>query len=266
VRIEGATALVTGASSGIGEATAAALAREGAILVIAARRVDRLEELANRIEAAGGSAEPRVLDVSDRDACQALVSSIEEEHGRLDIIVNNAGIPLRRHGTELTVEEVERVMTVNYLGSVWVALAALPGMLERGTGSIVNVTSLAGHVPNPNEAAYAASKAALSQWTQTMAIDLADTGVHIAEVAPGPIATEIWDQEDNDDPLFRGRKFPASTVADDIVDVIVHERLHRTSPRRFGVFAAAYPMLRPVFARGLARFGRQGRARARRRR
>lgn len=265
MRIQGANALVTGASSGIGEAVAVALAKLGAHVVLAARRVERLEDLARRIEASGGSAEPQALDVADRHACEALVASIAETHGQLDIVVNNAGIPLRRHASELTVEEIERAMTVNFLGSVWVAMAALPGMLERGVGSIVNVTSLAGHLPNPNEAAYGASKAALSQWTQTMSVDLAGTGVLVAEVAPGPIETEIWDQDGNDDPLFEGRKFPASMVADDIIEVIRRERSHRTSPRRYGVFAAAYPLLRPVFTRGLARFGQRGRARSRRR-
>jgi NAD(P)-dependent dehydrogenase (short-subunit alcohol dehydrogenase family) len=256
---------VTGASSGIGEATALALAAAGAHVVVAARRVDRLEDLVARIEATGASADARPVDVADRAACQALVSGIEQDHGRLDIVVNNAGIPMRRHGTELTADEVEHTMAVNYLGSVWVTLAALPGMLERHHGFVVNVTSLAGHVPNPNEAAYAASKAALSQWTHTMAVDLAGTGVRFAEVAPGPIETEIWDQEDNDDPLFEGRKFPPATVADAIVDVIAHDRLHRTSPRRYGVFASAYPLFRSGFTRGLARFGRSGRARQDRR-
>ncbi|MDX1511910.1 MAG: SDR family oxidoreductase, partial [Nitriliruptorales bacterium] len=255
MEIAGTIALVTGASSGIGEATARALAGAGAHVVVAARRIDRLNELVDRINTTGASAQAHALDVSERSACEALVGAIEGEHGRLDILVNNAGIPMRRHGIELTVDEIERTMTVNYLGSAWLAMAALPGMLDRQQGYVVSVTSLAGHIPNPNEAAYGASKAALSHWTQTMAVDLVDSGIRFAEVAPGPIETEIWDQDGNDDPLFEGRKFPPSLVADDIVDVIRHDRLFRSSPRRFGVFGAMYPLMRTPFSRGLARFG-----------
>ena len=121
-----------------------------------------------------------------------VVFTTEERFGRVDILVSNAGISSHRNAARIPAEEIERMMRVNFFGPVWLTTTALPGMLERGSGAVVNITSVAASIPNPGESHYGASKAALSRWSHGLAVDLHDTGVHVAEVAPGPIDTEIW--------------------------------------------------------------------------
>jgi short-subunit dehydrogenase len=137
--------------------------------------------------------------------------------------------------------------------------ALLPGMIERSRGSIVNVTSVAGTVPNPQESAYAASKAALQMWTHTLAVDLHGTGVHAGVVSPGPIDTEIWEMDEYPS-AYAGKKHPPSVVGDAIVRAIRKEAVHMTSPRSFGVPGMLYPMLGRPMRWGLRRFDRKARA------
>jgi hypothetical protein len=253
LRVAGAVAIVTGASSGIGEATALALARGGARVVGVARREEQLQRVVDecRTHAPDSVASPG--DVSDRATCERIIADATERFGRVDILVNNAGVSMRRHVAEQTIDEVERVMRINYLGTVYLTLSVLPQMVERDEGCIVNVTSVAGYVPNPRESAYAASKAAISMFTHTAAVDLADSGVHVGVVSPGPIATEIWDK-DEEEAAYEGKLYPPSVVADAIIDVIEHEKVHLTAPRHYGLVGALYPLLQRPMRRGLVRF------------
>jgi len=135
-------------------------------------------------------------------------------------------------------------MGVNFFGAIYLADAVLPGMMARGHGSIVNITSVAGYVPTPDEPAYGASKAALSRWSHGLAIALHDTGVHVGVLSPGPIDTEIWEHTGNE---YHGKLFPATVVADGIVRMIEKRLVHLTVPRRFGAVGAMYPLVgRPV--------------------
>jgi short-subunit dehydrogenase len=138
----------------------------------------------------------------------------------VDILVNNAGVPMRRPAPRLTMVEVERAMTINYLSPVAMTLALLPGMLERGTGTIVNVSSLGGRLGIATEAAYCGSKFALAGWSESLYADLHGTGVSVRLVLPGAIDTEIWDQPDNDAPMYSGPLVPADEVAQGIVACI----------------------------------------------
>jgi short-subunit dehydrogenase len=140
--------------------------------------------------------------------------------GHLDVIVNNAAIPKRRHVSALTVDELEHTMRVNFLSPARMTLKLLPHMLARGTGVIVNVSSVAGRLGNLHESAYSASKFALCGWSEALAADLFDTGVKIRLVNPGPIDTEIWDLPENDAPLYDGPKVPPEEVAEGIVAAI----------------------------------------------
>ena len=259
MKIRGSVALVTGASSGIGAAIARDLAARGATVVGVARRAAELEAVI--ADCPGGHA--HVADVSDRAAAEAAVRDSHDRYGRVDIVVNNAGISLHKPAQLTTTDDIERVMSVNFLGAVYVAQAALPGMLERRRGSIVNITSVAGYLPNPGESAYGASKAALSLWSHGLSVDLHGTGVHVGVVSPGPIDTEIW-AKDEFESSYTGRMFPASVVADAVADVIEHETVHRTTPRRYGAVGALYPVLGRPMRRGLIEFERRGRARAQR--
>jgi short-subunit dehydrogenase len=217
MEIAGRSVLVTGASSGIGAALAPMLADRGARVGIVARRKDRLAEV---LERCGPDARMWVADLGDVDGAVRVAHEADEHFGGLDVLVNNAGIPKRRHVTALSPDEVEETMRVNYLSPVRMTLALLPGMLERGRGCIVNVTSLGGRLGIKHEAAYCASKFALSGFSESMHVDLFDTPIDVRLVLPGAIDTEIWDQPDNEDPIYDGPKESPESVAEGIIAAI----------------------------------------------
>jgi NAD(P)-dependent dehydrogenase (short-subunit alcohol dehydrogenase family) len=218
IDVAGRNVLVTGASSGIGAALARRLASDGATVGLVARREDRLKEVLDDCHAAGATGSRMwVADLGDPDAAARTVDDAWRAFGHLDVLVNNAAMPKRRRVEQLTPAEVDEVMTVNFTSPVRMILAALPRMLERGEGVIVNVASMGGRLGIVHEAAYCASKFALSGWSEAMAIDLWDTGVDVRLVQPGPIDTEIWDHPGSDDPVYDGPKFPPEDVAAGIV-------------------------------------------------
>ena len=226
----GTTALVTGASSGIGAATARTLSARGTTVALVARRADRLEEVAADCRAGAPRSRAFPGDLADPDRAADLAVRVWDELGPLDVVVNNAGIPMRRRVDRLTMAEVTRVMTVNYLSPVAITLALLPRLLERGSGTIVNVASLGGRLGIATEAAYSASKFALAGWSEAIAADLLGTGVAVRLVLPGAIDTEIWDQPGNDPPLYSGPLVPAEEVAEGIVACIGSERFEHYIP------------------------------------
>jgi short-subunit dehydrogenase len=256
LKIRGSVAIVTGASSGIGAATAEDLARRGATVVAVARRADRLAETVERCRRHGAPARAYPCDVSDRSACEDLVADTARDHGRVDIVVNNAGVSLRRHAAEASVDEIERVMKINFYGAVYTTMAALSGMVDRRAGSIVNVTSVAGYIPNPRESAYGASKAALSLWSHGLAVDLAGSGVHVGVLSPGPIDTEIWGK-DEEEAAYDGKLYPPSIVAEGIANMIETEKVHATVPKQYGLVGAFYPLVGGLMRRGLISFQRR---------
>ncbi len=247
----GTVAVVTGASSGIGAATAVRLAELGADVVGVARRAHRLEETMVKCRRYRPGSFGHVADVSSRTECEAVAAAVLDRYRRIDLLVNNAGISLHRGAAETTVEEIERVMAVNFFGAVYLTMAVLPHLLERHTGSIVNVTSVAGYLPNPSESAYGASKAALSRWTHGLAIDLHGRDVHVGVLSPGPIDTEIWSDPDND---YKGKLYPPSVVADGVVRMVEHRLLHLTVPRQFGAVGALYPLVGRPMRWGIRRY------------
>jgi short-subunit dehydrogenase len=214
------TVLVTGASSGIGAATARRFAAQGTTVALVARRAERLEEVASDCRVGAPDSRWWSADLSDPEAAAALALGIWDELGPLDVVVNNAAIPLRRAAQRLTLAEVERAMTVNYLSPVAITLALLPRFLERGSGTIVNVSSMGGRLGITHEAAYCGSKFALAGWSEALATDLLGTGVDVRLVLPGAIDTEIWDQPDNDPPDYAGPLAPPEEVAEGIVACI----------------------------------------------
>ncbi len=217
MELEGARVLVTGASSGIGAALARTLAEQGAIVGLVARRRDRLEAVLDECRTWSPDSQLWVVDLADTDGAARLARTAWDALGHLDCLVNNAGIPMRRHTVDLDVDTVERVMRVNFLAPATMTMALLPRMLARGSGMVVNVASVAGRLGNANEAAYSASKFALCGWSEATAVDLWDSPIEIRLVNPGPIDTEIWDQPGNDDPLYDGPKISAAEMAGGIV-------------------------------------------------
>jgi short-subunit dehydrogenase len=213
--------LVTGASSGIGAALARMCAARGDTVGIVARRADRLAEV---LADCGPEARMWVCDLADTAAAVRVAHEAWDALGGLDALVNNAGVPMRRHTTKLDAATIEWVMRVNFLSPAAMSQAVLPRMLARGSGAIVHVSSVAGRIGNANEAAYSASKFALCGWAEATAVDLWDTPIRIRLVNPGPIDTEIWDLPGNDDPLYDGPKVPAELVASGILAAIEGDR------------------------------------------
>jgi short-subunit dehydrogenase len=213
-------AIVTGASSGIGAALARELASRGTAVALVARRAERLEEVLADCKPGAPASRAYAADLADPEQAAELARRIWDDFGAVDVLVNNAGIPLRRPVQRVSMDEVRRAMTVNYFSPVAMTLALLPLMLERGQGVVVNVSSLGGRLGIPTEAAYCGSKFALAGWSESMAADLAGTGVSVRLVLPGAIDTEIWDQPGNDDPLYNGPKEPPEGIAAGIADAI----------------------------------------------
>jgi short-subunit dehydrogenase len=230
VKVAGAKVLLTGASSGIGAATARALAAHGATVALVARRADRLEQVLADCRRDSPESSMWVADLSDLDAVGDLARSIDDGIGGVDVLVNNAGAPKRRHVTNLTPDEVEQVMGLNFFSPVRLTLALLPRMRERGRGVVVNVASLGGRIGIATEAAYCASKFAFAGWSEAAAIDLAGSGVEVRLVTPGAFQSEIWDQPDNDPPFFDTPKAPPEECAEAIVAAIEGQRFETYTP------------------------------------
>jgi short-subunit dehydrogenase len=213
-------ALVTGASSGIGAALAKSLAARKVSVGLVARRKERLEEVVDECKTTAPKARIWAADLGDLELAERVALEAWDTFGHVDVLVNNAGIPKRRHATELTYTEVEDVMRVNFLSPARMTLALLPRMLERGKGSIVNVSSVAGRLGNPREAAFCASKFAFCGWSEALNVDLWDTPIEIRLINPGAIDTEIWDLPGEDAPIYEGEKEPPESIAEGIVAAI----------------------------------------------
>ena len=161
------------------------------------------------------------MDLSDPRSAASLATEVWDAFGHLDVVVNNAARPMRRPVDRLDVDTVEEVMRTNFLSPVAISLAVLPRMLDRDRGVIVNVSSLGGRLGIPHEAAYCASKFALSGWSEAMAMDLWSSPVEVRLVTPGAIDTEIWDQPGNDPAAYDGPFEPPATVAHAICEAIL---------------------------------------------
>lgn len=216
--VGGGRVLVTGASAGIGWATATALAGRGATVAVTGRRQDRLDELLAKLPGDGHVA--IAGDLGDLDEAQAIAERAWTELGHLDVVVHNAAMPKRRPVTTITADEVAETMRVNFEAPVRMTLATLPRMLERQRGVHVYVSSLGGRLGIIHETAYCASKFALCGWAEAMAVDLWSQPVEVRLVLPGPIDTEIWDRPGSEAPIYDGPKEPPSVVADAIVGAI----------------------------------------------
>ena len=213
----GKKVLVTGASSGIGAALARAFAAAGATVGICARREGRLAEVLADCRRHTPDSRSWTVDLADLAAVDRLAAEVSDALGGLDILVNNAGIPLRRHVTDLTPDDVDRAMLVNYLSPVRLTLALLPHLRARTEAWIVTISSVAATLSSPGEAAYDASKAAITAFAEALAIDLWDSGVHGLVVHPGLVATELLDAPDNEPVAADIEPITAEEVATEVL-------------------------------------------------
>ena len=189
--IKGKVVAITGASSGIGEATARLLAERGAHIVVGARRTERLEKLVADINARGGSARFRAVDVTSRKDTQAFVDFAKAEFGRIDVLVNNAGVMPLSNMAEVKVDEWDRMIDVNIRGVLHGIAAVLPDMKARGNGQIVNVASIGAHVVVPTGAVYCATKYAV--WAISEGLRQENPDIRVTTISPGVVATELGD-------------------------------------------------------------------------
>ena len=220
--------VVTGASSGIGRATVLAFARRGAHVVLAARRQEELEGVAQEARGSGVEALVVPTDVSDRSHARALIQATLDRFGKIDILVANAGTYLRCPVSDLTREDVERVMAVNFYGCLHPILEVLPHMLERGSGHIVAMSSMDGKKGIPPDGAYVASKFAIAGLAEVLRQELRGSGVHVATVFPARIDTPMI--ADVQVPLITP-KFSPEKVADAIVRGVLKNRAEIVVPR-----------------------------------
>jgi NAD(P)-dependent dehydrogenase (short-subunit alcohol dehydrogenase family) len=194
--LAGQVALITGGGRGIGRNIALELAEAGAKVVVAARSTDEIEETA---ELVGGLAVQ--CDVSDRESVERLVGTVESTHGRLDLLVSNAGISIDEEAAwEVEPEDWWRVFEVNVLGVYLCCRAVIPGMLARGGGRIVNVASGAAYLPGVSSTAYSASKAAVHRFSETLARQLAPRGIPVFSISPGLVRTRMTESFAEDAP------------------------------------------------------------------
>ncbi|HVQ60134.1 MAG TPA: SDR family NAD(P)-dependent oxidoreductase [Solirubrobacterales bacterium] len=198
-QLDGTVALVTGASSGIGEGTARALAERGATVALVARRLDRLTALAAAIEADGGRALTIEADVTDRGQAEGAVARTVEELGRLDLLVNNAGVMLLGPIVDAPVEEWERMVNVNLVGLLYASRAALPHLLEaaengpRGVADMVNISSVAGRQARMGSGVYNATKHAVGAFSESLRQEVTGRHLRVSLVEPGAVDTELPD-------------------------------------------------------------------------
>jgi clavulanate-9-aldehyde reducatase len=189
--LSGQVVAVTGASSGIGEATALACARAGAAVALAARRADRIQALAERIAGDGGRAIAVPADVGDEDQAHAFVERAHSELGRLDVLVNNAGVMLLGPIKNAPTDEWRQMIHVNVFGVLYCTHAALPLMHEQGSGHIINISSVAGRVARAGSAVYNLTKWGVGAFSEALRQETVEMGVRVTLVEPGAVATEL---------------------------------------------------------------------------
>jgi short-subunit dehydrogenase len=241
-------AVVTGASSGIGEATARELARRGWLCVLLARRADRLEAVAAEV---GGEWE--VCDVSDREQVDEVARRVLERHPAIGLLVNNAGVPARGSFLQIEPDVIERVIDVNYLGGVWCLRAFLPGLQAAASGEgahVVNLVSVAGTVAFAPAGAYASAKHAQLAFSRSTAALLRGTGISVHAVLPGFVETEGFPQGNLSSRLLRRFVIGPEKVATKLVDAVESGKRETTVPWfPYRLVSIAQALLPGVFAR-----------------
>ena len=229
-RLDGTVAIVTGASSGIGEATARLLASHGATVVAAARRKDRLDALVAGIEAEGGAAMAVECDVTDQAQAAGLIATTVERHGRLDTLINNAGVMLLGPIVDAPVEEWEQMVEVNLLGLLYTAHAALPHLLRaaesdpRRVADLVNISSVAGRQARQGSAVYNATKHGVGAFSEALRQEMTRSHVRVSLVEPGAVATELQSHNRPEIKAEIEQRFEDMDIlqAEDIADAIAY--------------------------------------------
>jgi short-subunit dehydrogenase len=230
IELKGKVVLITGASSGFGMDAARLFAYEGCSVVLAARRIDRLQELAASIQAQGGEAFAVPVDVANREEIEIMVDTVIDLYGQIDILFNNAGFGrLAWHENMSSERDIETQIAVNLLGVIQVTHAVLPNMLKRRSGHIINMSSVAGWIAPPTYTVYSASKYGVRGYTDALRREVQPFGVHVSGIYPGPAQTEFG-QHTGDHPMRKSalrryfRSMTSEEVAERVVELAQHPR------------------------------------------
>lgn len=220
--IQDKVVIITGASSGLGEATARRLAKNGAKLMLAARREERLQELVAEIQQAGGIAKYQVTDVSDRSQVEALAETTRQAYGRIDVLVNNAGLMPLSPLAETKVDEWEQMIDVNIKGVLYGVAAVMPTMLQQESGHIINLSSVAGHKVFAAGAVYCATKFAVKAISEGIRLE-SDGKIRSTNISPGAVATELTNTISHDATAdMAGQLYGVAIDADAIARAITY--------------------------------------------
>ncbi len=237
--IAGKRVFITGASSGIGAGLARGFAARGATVGICARREAELAAVLADCRKTAPASRMWVADLSQLDRVAALAARAWDELGGIDVLINNAGIPKRRVVTDLTPEVVEQVMAINYYSPVRLILALLPRMLAQRSGRIVNISSVAARLGPPHEAAYSASKAALTAFAEGMAMDLCDEPIKLYVVNPAIIDTPLFGLPDNEAPISdEVQALPVEALVEAVLRQLDEDKFEIYVPESFAQYAA----------------------------
>jgi short-subunit dehydrogenase len=239
-------ALITGASGGIGAATAERLAKEGLHVILTARRADRLEALAGRIRQARGQADVLTADLSTEAGRMDIYNYVMDHYGRLDVLVNNAGIAWFGFAAKMPWSIAHDELEVNIVGLVQLTLLFLPMMEAQHSGHIINLGSIAGVTPQQGIAIYAASKAFISSFTTSIYRELKGSGVSISVIRPGPVSSEFFDatraRQGSGSIPAENMAIPPQRIADAIWGLLRHPRRTLTVPWYWGVTSLIEPL------------------------
>ena len=238
--IAGKVVVITGASSGLGEATARMVSAQGARVVLGARRVERIQTLADELTANGSAAMAVATDVTDRQQVQALVDAAVQAYGRIDVIINNAGVMPQSMFEDRKVDEWDQMIDVNIKGVLYGIAAALPYMQQQKSGHIINVSSVAGHKARAGNAVYAATKHAVRALSEGLRQEVKPYNIRTTIISPGAVATELPNTISDQETAQRTRSYyeniaiPADSFARTVVfamsqpdDVDINEILFR---------------------------------------
>jgi uncharacterized protein len=231
--------LITGASSGIGKQIALEFAGRGAIVVGCGRSIARLKETLKEVRRTSPRSVMIGCDVGDAEQVQGMIGKVLDDFGKVDILINNAGVGMRSPFVETALKTIEEMMRINYLGAIYCTHEVLPAMIARRSGHIVNISSGAGKIGTLNMAAYCGSKFALNGWSESLYHELKPLGINVSVVCPGPVHTEFNRNFRDSEPKAPANLIvSAESVAQEVIKVIEKKRFEVIMPRWLALMCA----------------------------